>query len=222
MQATRYVQDENEGRKVPSDLATLQLHNDFAQEVMGERKRLLADAENERSFWQGLAVNTRGRRWICGVWALEILWMLYVVLANSMEMWGSCPFQMGLSPVCQYCYTEAFLAWSCILIVVWLLQLYLSVLLISRGFDCKPSTSAMLDNEIKGIPRTASALFYALSGILLATLLGGVVVLCLSSTCQSGHEDGFMVHQPRSSLMFGTTLASVVLVPALLFLGRCF
>merc|ERR1719213_268773 len=77
----------------------------------------------------GIMIYTRGSEWILFVW------IMFVVMANSMEMWGSCPFEMGLTPVCKYCYSQSFVSWNFVMTAMWFLHLYLYVLLLSRGFQ---------------------------------------------------------------------------------------
>mmetsp|Transcript_102242 Transcript_102242/g.329664 ORF Transcript_102242/g.329664 Transcript_102242/m.329664 type:complete len:224 (+) Transcript_102242:142-813(+) len=221
MQATRYVADEVEKERGLREPVTLQYHNDFAEDVLlGERQRLVREAlEEGKSVWHGILAHTKGCRWVLGIWALEILWLLFVIMANSMEMWGSCPFEMGLAPVCQYCFSRSFLVWSSVLVILWAFHLFLSVLLASRGFSFRFRAMSLLDSEIAGVPRSASQLFLLLSALLVAWLVVGIVLLVLSDSCLRGRTH-HSVHG-RSGLMFASSVASVVLLPLFLGLGRC-
>mmetsp|Transcript_140074 Transcript_140074/g.390455 ORF Transcript_140074/g.390455 Transcript_140074/m.390455 type:complete len:225 (-) Transcript_140074:57-731(-) len=222
MQATQYIPDSREKAAGQREPANLQWHNDFAEDVlMTERQRLVSEALMEsKSIWNGLLAHTERRRWILGVWALEVLWILFVVMANSMEMWGSCPFEMGLAPVCHYCYSRPFLAWSTVLVLIWSLHLYMAVLMASRGFCFRPRASGLIDNEIQGIPRSATSFFLYLFGVILIWDIVGIVTLVMSNSCLHDRSS-FYHHHDRSGLMFYSVLASVVLAPVLLFFGRC-
>mmetsp|Transcript_21906 Transcript_21906/g.62182 ORF Transcript_21906/g.62182 Transcript_21906/m.62182 type:complete len:224 (-) Transcript_21906:72-743(-) len=221
MQATHYVPDHIEKAAGKREPTSLQWHHDFAEDaLMDEHSALLADAaEESKSIWNGLLAHTKGRRWMLGVWALEVLWILFVIMANSMEMWGSCPFEMGLAPVCRYCYSQPFLIWGSVLVILWSFHLYMTVLMASRGFCFRPRASGFLDNEIRGIPRMATTVFLYLFGLILVWVIVGIVIAVMSNSC-SRHSAFYHNHE-RSGLMFGTTVASLALVPLLTFFGRC-
>mmetsp|Transcript_52017 Transcript_52017/g.161425 ORF Transcript_52017/g.161425 Transcript_52017/m.161425 type:complete len:225 (-) Transcript_52017:130-804(-) len=222
MQATQYIPDHVEKASGQREPTSLQWHQDFAEEALAdERSKLIVDAWDQgRSIWSGILAHTRNRRWILGVWALEVLWILFVVMADSTEMWGACPFEMGLSPVCRYCYSRPFLIWTAILVVLWAFHLFMAVLLASRGFCFKPRASGFVDNEILGIPRMATAVFLYLLGLIFVWIIVGVIIALMSNSCLAGRSS-FYHHHERSGLMFATTVASLVLAPVLLFLGRC-
>uniref|UniRef100_A0A7S2DU42 Uncharacterized protein n=1 Tax=Alexandrium andersonii TaxID=327968 RepID=A0A7S2DU42_9DINO len=222
MQATHFAPgpiQKASGQREPS---SLQWHNDFAEEVLvDERSKLISQAVEEgKSMWNGLLAHTKGRRWILGIWSLEVLWILFVVMANSMEMWGACPFEMGLAPVCQYCYSRPFLIWNSILVLLWAFHLYMAVLMASRGFCFRPRASGYIDNEIRGIPKMATSVFLYLFGFIIVWLIAGIVIAVMSNSCLRSNGN-FYHHHDRSGLMFGTTVASLALVPVLFFLGRC-
>lgn len=223
MQATQYIPDHTQKAAGQREPTSLQWHSDFAEEIlMDERSKLIAEAVEEgKSMWNGLLAHTRNRRWILAVWAVEVLWILFVVMANSMEMWGACPFEMGLAPVCQYCYSRPFLIWNSILVVLWGFHLYMCVLMASRGFCFRPKSSGYVDNEIRGIPRLAMSVFLYLFGLLIVWVIVGIVIAVMSNSCLQTSTSNFYHHHDRSGLMFSTTVASLVLVPILLFFGRC-
>jgi len=216
MQATHYVPDEVEpsqrGRREPT---FFEYHADFVEEVLGEKRRLVAEALDEsQTVWQGLMVHTKHKRWVWGIWAMELMWMLFMLMANTMEIWGTCPYQMRVSAACLYCYSRPFLAWSFILVTFWGMDLFLSMLLVSRGFQFTWSRGVD-DASAKEIPRRAVALFFALLAVLGLTLLAGGLIMIMSSSCGSAPQ-----YQERSSLMFFTTLATLVGLPLLVALGR--
>jgi len=222
MQATQYIPDHIQKAAGQREPTTLQWHTDFAEEVtMDEHSKLLGQAADEcKSMWRGLMAHTNGRRWIMVVWALEVLWILFVVMANSMELWGSCPFEFGLAPVCHYCYSRPFLIWNAILVVLWSFHVYMAVLMASRGFCFRPRASGHVDNEIRGIPGMATNVFLYLFGFILVWDVVGIVITVMSNSCVR-ENTGTLHHEDRSGLMLSTTVASLVLVPVLLFLGRC-
>lgn len=192
----------------------------FADEVLGEKQRLSPDDNPEKvwSFWHGLLHGLADRQWVFAVWIIEALWIVFAVMANSMEMWGSCPAEMGIVPVCRYCYSGAFLAWNSVLVVLWILHLYLSVLLVSRGF--RIPTTRILDffYENKGVPVNALYAFLFFTGCLALWMLVGISILIGSNTC--ARDPHIYVHHDRSGLMFWTTLISVFLAPATISVGR--
>lgn len=219
MQATHYVPDELEpAQRGKSEPTFMEYHADFAEEVLGEKRRLVAEAIGEsQTLWQGLYANTKHKRWVLGVWAMELMWILFILMANSMEMWGMCPYDMHVSAACLYCYSGPFLAWGCILVTFWGMDLFLSVLLASRGFRCIRGRAAA-DAGGKDIPKRAVALFYAFLAVIAIILLAGVAVAALSASCNSKSHAYY--RHPRSQLMLGTTISTLFVAPLLLLLGR--
>jgi len=216
MQATHYVPDEVEpsqrGRREPT---FFEYHADFVEEVLGEKRRLVTEALDEgQTVWQGLMANTKHKRWVWGIWAMELLWILFILMANAIEIWGTCPFQMRVSSACFYCYSQPFLAWSFVLVTFWCMDLVLSMLLVSRGFKFT-FKRGVDDASAKEIPRRAVALFFALLVALGLILLAGGLILVMSGEC-----GGYPRYQERSTLMMGTTLATLFGLPLLVVLGR--
>jgi len=223
MQTSRYVPDENEGRKGERQASNLEDDYHFAEEVIGERRRIIATAEEKAlGVVDGVRMNTKGDRWILLViWAIELLWIMFVVIAVLVELWGSCPIITGLPPTCRYCYSGSFLIWNTVNVVIWIYHLYLSVLLVSRGFVFRLTAPGLVyvENEAKGVPKDAIFAFLILSLLLFIWLIIGVFILMSSSSCSHGFHI-FAFHN-RSDLMLWTTSLSVILVPILIVLGRC-
>lgn len=222
MQTTHYKADENEAfRRAPHSDCTLEAHHDFADDVLGEKKPLQPAARSSQGVMNGIMLYTRGVEWVVFVWFAELLWIMFIIMGNSMEMWGSCPFEMGLTPVCKYCYSGSFITWGSVLVVLWFLNLYLYVLLCSRGFQCRLRTLGFVfrDNEAGGIPTTAIKLFLGLSGALVFWIIAGAFLLFLSNSCQ--YSSQIYLHHQRSPIMFNTAFATVMGLPFMLFFGRC-
>mmetsp|Transcript_31927 Transcript_31927/g.56328 ORF Transcript_31927/g.56328 Transcript_31927/m.56328 type:complete len:238 (-) Transcript_31927:96-809(-) len=224
MQATHYVPDEIDQVHGRREECSLKADNDFAAEVLGEKQKLMPQElkQQARSVVHDLFVYISDRQWIFIVWSLEVFWIAFIVTSCSMEMWGSCPFEMGMAPVCQYCMSTTFLTWLWALVVLWTFTLYTYVLLTSRGFSFKLRYLGLtvVQNNMKGIPAKAIYLFLFLSSTYILWLILGIVILLRSENCTFG---GVLYgNRPgRSVLMFWTTLLSVLIAPVLLFFGRC-
>mmetsp|Transcript_73147 Transcript_73147/g.206874 ORF Transcript_73147/g.206874 Transcript_73147/m.206874 type:complete len:203 (-) Transcript_73147:99-707(-) len=191
-------------------------------ETTGEAQRLVPQVPP--SVWQGILHFTQYRRRVPAVWALECVWMLFIVMANSLELWGSCAYEKGWAPMCRYCFTEIFLAWSAVLVWFWIQHLFLSILLVSRGFSAKISdvgSMSTMAKANKGIPVVAMYFFLILSAVMLFWVALGVLVLGLSCACPDGRTfERTSTTNPRSGLMVATTVVSVVITPVLLYVGR--
>ena len=44
-------------------------------------------------------------------WGLEVIWIVYLFVAASVELFSFCPFEMGIMPHCDRCFSSWFLAW---------------------------------------------------------------------------------------------------------------
>lgn len=224
MQATHYIADEIERRHGPRDEPSLRAHTQFAEEVLGENQNLTQPQAFHKghTIFHDLLVFTSDRPWVFVVWALEIFWLLFVVTACTMEMWGSCSFEMGQTSYCSYCYSSPFLVFLFGLVTIWFFNLYTYVLLLSRGFQLRLRYLglAVQRNEEKGIPAAALYLFMVLSTVMFVWLIGGLVMLISSETCRRG---GVLYgNRPgRSFLLFATVLVSIIITPLLFFAGRC-
>lgn len=219
MQSTQYVSDEIQQQhfgRGQREVNSLEAHTRFAEEALGESTRLVGTGKRQ-PVWHDLLQQAERHSWRWFVWALEVMVLLFVVLAFTMEVWGACPFEMGLQPVCQYCYSRTFLAWNLVHVTFWFYNLYMFLLLVSRGFVIRVSdlASVFVENEAKGVPLGAVSTYLYLTAILLFWEVIGVFVLVLSGSCDSsGTTEG------RSELMFYTTMISIVCAPILLLGGR--
>lgn len=221
MQATHYRKEEEEGSKraLPIKGSTLGSDNAFAEFALSEQKPLMGGEK----VWYNLLRETKEKWWLSFTWTLEVLLILYVCMAMSMEIWGACPHEMGIAPVCQYCYSTAFLIWDVVLVCVWFLDLYLFILLVSRGFTCTFARFSQLfpDNEARGIPAPAISTFLYLTTVLVAWLLLGIFLLVLSQSCNKSDGSIFAASSPgRSGLMVTTTCLCIFAAPILLVTGR--
>jgi len=238
MQSTFYNASEIEGQHGLREASTLQAHNAFAEEVLSEKHTLLpgsrrglgqqigpayqSTAQAGGSVWHGVMVHTEKTQWFYMSWGCEVFWILFVIMATTMEMWGSCPFEMGLAPVCTYCYSTPFVAWTGALVVLWLLHLYLFVLLVSRGFRLRLRDlgQSVSENVAKGVPENAIYLFGYLSAALSSWLFVGILVVLWSNSCTRGGQ--VFQNRERSQLMLWTAILNVCVAPVLIFFGRFF
>lgn len=232
MQSTFYNSSEIEGQHGLREQVTLQAHSAFAEDVMSEKHTLLPGNRRESvsrgaahsggSVWHGVMAHTEKTQHFYMAWGCEVFWILFVIMATTMEMWGSCPFEMGLAPVCTYCYSTPFVAWTAVLLVSWLLHLYLFVLLVSRGFrlSMRRLGQTIEDNTAKGVPENAIYLFGYLSLLLCAWFVAGVMVVIWSNNCTRGGT--VFANSERSQLMLWTAILNVCVAPILIFFGRCF
>lgn len=189
---------------------------------MGEKDFLVQEARP--SIWHNLLMYQKDRYWMFAIWALEVFWLLFVVMANVMELWGSCPWELGLAPVCQYCFSTRFLAWNGIYVTLAFLNLYVYILLRSRGFQLYGRTVAYVYdyNTSKGIPDNAISFFLLLTGGIFIMMLVGIVFLVQSNGCATDRNIyEFRINRNRSELMFWTTAVSLILAPLTFMLGRC-
>lgn len=224
MQATHYIPHEFVGVDRRREPSSLRGDMDFAAEVLGEKRSLSQPQAMQQghTIFHDLMVFTSDRQWIFLVWALETFWLLFVITACTMEMWGACAFELGASSYCTYCYSSQFLTFLGVLTALWMFNLYSYILLLSRGFQLKLRFLGLTvqSNKNKGIPGNACYLFMYLSTAMFVWLLYGVVMMILSHSClRSGMIYG---NRPgRSALLFWTCAASLILTPALFFAGRC-
>jgi hypothetical protein len=224
MQATHYIPDEIERRHGHREEPSLKRHTEFAEEVLGEKRQLTQPQafHQAHTIFHDLLVFTSDRPWIFLIWSLEIFWLLFVVTACTMEMWGACAFELGQTSYCSYCYSSQFLTFLFVLVGLWFFNLYTYVLLLSRGFQLKLRFLGLTVewNKDRGIPTNAIYLFMCLSTIMFLWTLVGIVLLVFSQTClRSGMIFG---NRPgRSMLLYGTMVASIILMPILFFAGRC-
>mmetsp|Transcript_3729 Transcript_3729/g.7389 ORF Transcript_3729/g.7389 Transcript_3729/m.7389 type:complete len:243 (-) Transcript_3729:76-804(-) len=204
-------------------------HTEFAEEVLGECDYLRgASAAPEKAIMHGLAIHTRGHRWIFGVWTCEVVWMVFLAMACGLEVWSACPFDIGLMSVCRNCFGATFLIWSCTLLVVWFAQIVLHVLIISGGLTCAGLLEILwlslrrkrdaLNNMLVEVHVTRGGILslkICADTALLILAIVGVVHLLGSGACPPP------VHGliGRSSLMFTSVRATVIALPVFLGLG---
>lgn len=223
MQATHYVPDEVERKHGHREEATFKAHTDFAEEVLGEKRKLTQPqvVQQGHTIFHDLLVFTSDKQWVFFVWALEIFWILFTITAIAMEMWGACAFELGSASYCSYCYSSSFLTFLGVLVALWVFNLYTYVLLLSRGFQLKFRFLGLTvqRNVTKGIPSNAVVLFLCLSTAMFLWLIYGIVMLILSGSCLRG---GMIYgNRPgRSMLLFWTCILSIILTPVLFFFGR--
>lgn len=148
-------------------------------------------------------------------WILEVAWLVVIGIIMVKEVWGACPTATDLMPVCRYCFTWPFTAWTLLLMVIWSFNLYVYVLLVSRSYSM-----VRFGTFNMSVPRSARTLFAWLCILLICTFILGAVVLVMSDSCSNWTHT---TEKPaRSTTMFWTVFATVVGAPFLVFLGRCF
>jgi len=220
MQATFIKRDDNIVRR-GREKSTLEGDYLLAEQVLGE-KTLLSDETHGDRVMMNLLRNLRDSHGTCFVWSVELIVMLFVIMAMVMELWGACAFEMDVAPVCKYCYTEIFVLWSAVFVALWFLNLCVYVLLVSRGFSLGPHfiSHIYMEAEAKGIPPSPISLFFCLTGGIVAWLVVGLVIVISSNSCATRGMIFSMSSPGRSELMFGTTIIALAATPLLLVLGR--
>lgn len=219
MQQTLYNYYTDESGNRVQDPAQLGRHVQFAQDV-GEKQRLVHQAvQVHHSIWHNLLLYQQDRYWVFMVWALETFWLLFVIMANVMEFWGSCPYEMGLAPVCQYCYSSNFLLWNGVWVFLAFLSLYEYILLRSRGFQFFARTMGWVYDINKEIPENAITFFLLVNAAIVIWIIVGIMFVIDSYSCLGGGQQLYV--RPRSELMFLTALISITFSPLIFLLGRC-
>lgn len=155
-------------------------------------------------------------------WGAEVLWLMFIFVSASHEFFKYCPFETGLVPRCSRCFSTTFLAWLSIHIVAWSLNLFVYVLLVSRGFRFSPvrPMRCLPDAAVSGIPKPPVLLFLGLNGFLLLWGVTGFVVAILSNRCDDVAGLPRNITVPRSSSLFLSTFFTAILSPFLFFFGR--
>jgi hypothetical protein len=226
MQATHYIDEvARKGGQRPE--CTLDSHYDFAEEVLGEKRSLTQPQAVQQGhvIFHDLLVFTSDRTWIFFAWSLEVFWLFFILTATTMEMWGSCAFDIHLWQAhthCSYCYSNAFVLFLGVLLVIWTFNLYTYMLLLSRGFQLKLRFLGLTvdKNRQKGIPSNAILLFLTLSVLMFLWAFVGIIILinsqeCLRAEVVVGNKPG------RSVVLWMTSIFTILSMPLFFFFGRC-
>lgn len=203
-------------------VSDLEKDHAFAEAAMGETFSLLTQGSHEAHSTHGnlLRYIGRERQWVYGVWGAELTSILVVVMAMAIEVYSSCPIEGALLPACHLCYSNVFLGWMLGWVSLHLLNLWVFVLLVSRGFVIKLENlgNIVKENNNRGIPKNAIYIFLVSSAAIAVWFLAGVGVLAGSNKCLIGGRI-FML-TPRSPLLFWTILMIILISPVLAFFGR--
>mmetsp|Transcript_71305 Transcript_71305/g.133374 ORF Transcript_71305/g.133374 Transcript_71305/m.133374 type:complete len:243 (-) Transcript_71305:64-792(-) len=222
MQSTKAILNEIQGQKLPrtsSNACAMPTDYAFAELAVGEKQQLLPKVvDTSYGVWRSILDNTQDWRWVFGAWTVEVVWMLFVAMLAAVELWSHCPFEFG-ALACTHCFSGDFLTWQAVVLVLWVLNLYTFILLVSRGFhmSLKRIGSVLQDN--KGVPAVAILLLLTLTGLLFLTFLIGLGMVYHSRLCEFG--DALYEHPQRSPLMFWSTLLTTFVAPLLILTGRC-
>lgn len=170
---------------------------------------------------ENLQFFTHRKPWVWGYWGVEILWVMYLLVMGSIEFFRYCPFETyGVLPHCGRCFSTTFLTWIGIFVLTWSLNLFVYILLVSRGFRFSPirPVRCLPDSARNGIPKTPVLFFLGLNGFLILWGITGFIVAIASNRC----SDGVMINKtvPRSLVMFWSTLLTSILSPIFFVLGR--
>jgi len=211
-------------KKNPYPVSDLGKDTEFANEAIEERKGLLPHVTNElKTRANDLIKHTSHDHgyFICVVWAAEILVLLVIFMAMFIELWSSCPLELGIWPACRLCYSYNFLSFLGIWVIVYFLNLFVFGLLVAAGFTFSASRISLTlqDNcRDKNIP-SAGVKFFIVSLIALAIWwIVGLSVLMNSNQCLRGGH--LFIRNPRSELLWWTTLLTLITAPILLTFGR--
>eukprot|EP00929_Paragymnodinium_shiwhaense_P001807 TRINITY_DN102016_c0_g1_i1.p1 TRINITY_DN102016_c0_g1~~TRINITY_DN102016_c0_g1_i1.p1 ORF type:complete len:223 (-),score=35.44 TRINITY_DN102016_c0_g1_i1:29-697(-) len=219
MQATFYKADAHaEGRGVAKEITESTLYNDtkFAARAVGEHSSLVNGRCDGEQFLSNLLRETADKSEYCYGWGTELFCQCAMVVAIAIEFVEFCPLEIDLMPVCQHCQTRDFVLWSGIFVTLWFTNLYLFVLLASKGFtfSLKAPLAAYSTANDKDIPQQAVTAFLGTAGSVAVWWLFGLAELMLSDVCDYGHTVG------RSPVMLAGVICCLIAAPVLMLFGR--
>jgi len=189
MQQTFHKPDEAEGRHGLRMSSSLQKDYEYADYVMAEcdeRSGLIQSATRSTSWFVHNLFFYTQKRWMMRVgWIIEFVANILILVAAGTEVRSNCILEFGVEVMCYSCYGLPFLIWLVSFSFLWLLNLYMHVLLISRGFNfpAKNPGKVLDESRRKGIPGIAVIVFLFLVFLLFAMIIGGIVLLVKSSSC---------------------------------------
>jgi len=220
MQQTFYRPDEVEGTHQLWWPSSMQSDHNFADNVCKEETPLLVQPLVQGwKICKDILYFTSERRWVLVIWALEVPVLLTLCVILYLEFERACEILPGGVLYCQLCGQSSLLAWNSVWVYMWSLNLFVYVLLISRGFGWSLGSinCVIADNRVKGIPGVGVLFFLLVSVLQVLWFVVGIVVVISTNHCLT---DRLARPTPRSALLFWTTLVALVLYPVFYALGR--
>lgn len=142
-------------------------------------------------------------------------------MATIAEVWSGCAIDASWAHGCRHCYSGLFVTWNAIFAFLWMYDLYLYVLMVSRGFRVHLLHLNCMWEDNKNIPAAALNIFTGLTLAIAAWIVVGIVFLIDSNRCEADPLVGEWHFHDRSPLMFNTTIFGVFLGICLPLWGRC-
>lgn len=225
MQQTFHKPDECEGVNGLRMASTLQQDHDFADYSMAdydERSGLIQQASKSTTWFVWNLFFYTQKRWLVRVgWILEFIANIFLLAVAGMEIRSSCIIEIGLEVMCYSCFGLPFLIWIGSFSLVWLLNLYMHVLLISRGYSFPRNPVKVLeDNRRKGIPGIAVITFMFLLFLMLVMIISGILVLVKSNTCPTSATIHGVRTLQRSNNLFWAIVSSMIFAAIIVPLVR--
>lgn len=216
MQQTFHKPNETEGQPGLRMKSTLTQDYEFADYSMADyddRAGVIQQATRSTVwFVKNLFFYTK-KRWILRVgWIFEFIANVALLTVAGIEIRSSCLIEFGVEVMCYTCYGLPFLIWIAIFSFLWLLNTYMHVLLISRGFAFPANFSKVLeDNRRKGIPGIAVIVFMFLLILMFAMIIAGITMLVHSSSCPTAdHIKGVRTLKRDETLFWAIIIAMIV------------
>lgn len=216
MQQTFHKPNETEGQHGLRMASTLEKDYNFADYSMAdydERSGFIQQAGRSTVwFVQNLFFYTK-KRWIMRFgWILEFIANIVLLTVAGIHMRSSCMIEFGIEVMCYSCYGFPFLIWIASFSLLWLLNVYMHVLLISRGFTFpKPLSKVLEDNRKKGIPGIAVIVFMLLLFLMFAMIVGGIVLLVHSNHCPTVDHVAGVRTLKRSETLFWAIISIMII-----------
>lgn len=215
MQQTFHKPDETEKELGLRMASTLQKDYDFADYSMqdyDERSGLLQQTSKSTVWFVHNLFHYTQKRWLVRIgWILEFIANILLLVVAGIEARSSCMIEFGFEVMCYTCFGMPFLMWIGSFSFLWLLNLYMHVLLISRGYAVPRKVPKVLeDNRRKGIPGIAVIIFMFLMFLMFALIIGGIVLLVKSSSCPTSNTINGVRTLRRSNLLFWSIISAMI------------
>lgn len=216
MQQTFHKPTETEGQhglRMASSMSQDYEFADYSMADYDERAGYIQSASRSTVwFVKNLFFYTK-KRWILRVgWIFEFIVNVALLTVAGMTIRSSCLIEFGVEVMCYTCYGLPFLVWIASFSLLWLLNTYMHVLLISRGFAFPRNISLVLeDNRRKGIPGIAVIVFMFLLVLMFTMVVGGIVMLVHSNSCPTvDHIAGVRTLKRSENLFWAIIIAMII------------
>lgn len=185
---------------------------DYSMADYDERSGVIQQATRSTVwFVKNLFFYTKGRLILRAGWIFEFICNVALLVVAFTEMRSSCLIEFGVEMMCYTCYGLPFLTWIFFFHLVWLLNTYMHVLLISRGFAFSRNVGKVLEeNRMKGIPGIAVIVFMFLIFLMFSMVVGGVVLVVHSNSCPTADHIAGVRTLKRSETLFWACIIAMV------------